>query len=184
MGLPREPDPVKLFVALLCNDSSLFAPVESDLRDLFGPVDHASAALPWAVTDYYREEMGPALQRKLVSFHDLTEPGKISAIKNMTQDLESKYLWRRGTQQGRSVNLDPGYLEASKVVLASTKNAAHRVYLGGGIYAEVTLQFRHGAFEPQPHTYVDYRWPETLGFFLAVRSIYLGQLRARRRRAS
>lgn len=183
MGSPREPNPVKLFVALLCNDKTLVAPVEANLSDIFGAIDWASDLLPWTVTNYYREEMGPKLQRKFVSFTPLIEPSKLADIKLITHDVEAKYLWSSGDKRGRNVNVDPGYLEANKVVLASTKNAAHRLYLRAGIYGEVTLQFCHGTFEPSAYTYPDYRWPETLSFFLALRSAYLRQLRAGRQNA-
>ena len=183
MGSPREPSPVKLFVALLCNDNALVARVEDNLSELFGAIDWASDLLPWQVTNYYREEMGSQLQRKFVSFAPLIEPSKLADIKLITHDVEAKHLWSSRGKRGRNVNVDPGYLEANKVVLASTKNAAHRLYLKAGIYGEATLRFCHGAFEPFPHTYPDYRWPETLSFFLALRSVYLRQLRAGRQNA-
>jgi hypothetical protein len=180
MGLPRQPNPVKLFVALLYNDSALVAPVERSLAGLFKAVDTASELLPWNVTNYYAAEMGALLWRKFVSFEDLVEPSGLAEIKLCTQELETKYRWRSGDREGRRVNLDPGYLEASKIVLASTKNAGHRVYLKAGIYAEAALQFHRGSFEAFPYTYPDYRWPETLCFFHALRSRYLEQLRAAR----
>jgi hypothetical protein len=75
------------------------------------------------------------------------------------------------------VNLDPGYLDAFKVVLASTKNASQRVYLQSGIYAEVTLLYHHGGFHRLEYTYADYVWPETIAFFTQLRARYLTQLR-------
>ncbi|MGH7846971.1 MAG: DUF4416 family protein [Candidatus Binatia bacterium] len=183
MGSPREPSPVKLFVALLSNDKTLIAPVEAVLSDLFGAIDWGSDLLPWHVTNYYREEMGSRLQRKFISFTPLIEPSKLADIKLITHDVEARYLWSSGAKRGRNVNVDPGYLETSKVVLASTKNAAHRLYLKAGIYGEVTLRFHQGAFEPFTYTYPDYRWPQTLSFFLALRSAYLRQLRAGRQNA-
>jgi len=80
----------------------------------------------------------------------------------------------------RRVNLDPGYLDTTKLVLVSTKNQAHRIYLAQGIYAEVTLLYHHGEFHPFLYTYSDYRWPETHEFLRRVRSRYLEQLRTRR----
>ncbi len=180
MGFPREPSPVKLFVALLCNDSTLVAHIERNLVVHFEAMDAASELLPWNVTGYYTAEMGAGLVRKFVSFDRLVEPSRLAEIKLCTQDLEAEYRWRNGDQEGRKVNLDPGYLEANKVVLASTKNAAHRVYLKAGVYGEAALWFHRGSFEPFPYTYPDYRWPETLCFFRALRSRYLQQLREAR----
>jgi hypothetical protein len=182
MGIPREPEPVKLFAALLTSQESLLLQITDDLARAFGPIDAASATFPWEVTDYYRDEMGPSLLRQFVAFERLVAAGTLAEIKLTTQKLEANYL-HVGESGGRCVNVDPGYLEASKVVLASTKNAAHRVYLQGGIFAESTLHYRHGSFEPFEHTYPDYRWPETRAFFAAARSLYLGQLRESRQSA-
>ena len=77
------------------------------------------------------------------------------------------------TGGARRVNLDPGYMDAARVVLASTKDHAHRILLGKGIYGEVTLLYRDGAFRPLPWTYPDYREAATLAFLKGVRVWYL-----------
>jgi hypothetical protein len=176
MGIPKEPRPVKLFVALLSKYENLLASVERDLTGLFGSIDSSTRAVPWRLTDYYEKEMGADLLRKFVSFGPLISPERLPEIKLQTQDLEEKYCVKEETG-GRRMNIDPGYLEAGKVVLASTKHAAHRIYLRSGIYGEVTLIFRSGAFEPLIHTYKDYFWPESLSFFSGLRSPYLSQLK-------
>jgi len=84
---------------------------------------------------------------------------------------------RRQDGNGRRVNLDPGYLDSFKVVLASTKNASQRIYLDGGIYGEATLMYHDGGFHGLPYTYPDYLWPETLDFLTRLRARYLEQLR-------
>lgn len=177
MGTPREPKPVKLFIALLANHEGLFPAAEKDLRDLFGAIDLASQTFPWTVTDYYEKEMGPGLVRKFISFDSLISPERLPEIKLMAQNVEGNYQWVEDGGRGRRLNIDPGYLETGKVVLASTKNTSHRVYLGSGIYGEATLQFYNGSFEPLAYTYQDYCWPETRSFFARVRSLYLSQLR-------
>jgi hypothetical protein len=121
--------------------------------------------------------MGPRLLRRFVSLEALIAPEKLAEIKITTQALEAKYPSNGGQRKGRRVNIDPGYLETDKVVLATTKNASHRVYLHSGIYGEVTLRFREGAFERFDYTYPDYGWEETLSFFAALRSRYLSQMR-------
>ena len=177
MGIPREPKPVKLFVGLLCNHESLLRVVEEALTKRFGAIELASPPFPWEVTDFYEEEMGQKLLRKFISHLPLIQPDRLAEIKIISQELESGYLWVKGGKKGREVNIDPGYLDASKVVLATTKDASHRIYLGSGIYGEATLMFRHGAFQPHDYTYPDYRWPETLSFFGTLRSIYMEQLK-------
>lgn len=177
MGTPKDPKPVKLFAALLSRREELFPEVEKRLTTLFGPADSASRSLPWTVSDYYEKEMGSGLLRKFVSFASLLPPDRLAEIKLGAQDLENDYQWGEGGKRGRSVNIDPGYLDAGKVVLASTKGAAHRIYLRSGIYGEVTLLFQGGSFQPLPYTYPDYLWPETLSFFIEMRFLYLRQLK-------
>jgi hypothetical protein len=105
----------------------------------------------------------------------LASPANLAEIKLQTQRVEEKY--RTLEQNGRKVNVDPGYLEAGKVVLASTKNAGHRIYLQSGIYGEVALVYYDGAFQACLHTYPDYLWAETRSFLTSLRSVYLDQLR-------
>ncbi|HXG52133.1 MAG TPA: DUF4416 family protein [candidate division Zixibacteria bacterium] len=181
MGAPREPDPVKYFAALLYSDAGLFEAVARELETIFGCVEAVSEPLPWNVSTYYEREMGPNLVRRFVSFAPLGSPDRLAGFKLSAQVIEERHGELRDGIVRRRVNVDPGYLEAGKIVLASTKNAGHRVYLGSGIFAEATLIYRGGAFQPQPHTYRDYAWAPTLAFFAAVRAAYLKQLRERKR---
>lgn len=179
MGVATEPKPAKYFVALLAADPEDLSSAESDLASLLGAIDARSETLPWKLSSFYEKEMGPKLLRRFVSFEALLSPEKLSDVKLATQDLEAS---NRGTPVdplGRRVNVDPGYIEAGKAVLASTKNASQRIYLRAGIYAEATLLYYNGAFHGCPYTYPDYLWPETLNFLTRLRAIYLQQLRGR-----
>lgn len=175
MGIARDPKPAKYFVGLLSSEIQLLDAVENDLTALLGAIDRRSETLPWNVSRFYEEEMGTGLHRRFISFYPLSSPGNLAEIKLQTQRVEEK--WQTVEHNGRKVNVDPGYLEAGKVVLASTKNAGHRVYLQSGIYGEVTLLYYDGAFQACPHTYPDYLWAETLSFLTSLRSVYLDQLR-------
>jgi len=175
MGTPREPTPAKYFVALLSPSSDWLTQVETDLTVVLGPIDARSAIVPWTVSSFYEKEMGGGLLRRFCSFSALRSPDDLAAIKLQTQRIEERY--RDARSGGRRVNLDPGYLDALKLVLASTKNAQQRIYLRSGIYAEATLFYHNGAFHGLPYTYRDYLWPETLQFFTALRAAYLGQLK-------
>lgn len=177
MGIPTPPPPVKLLVALLAADPALFAAAASQLEQSYGSIDLESEVFPWNTTDYYRAEMGENLWRKFVGFRRLISPGDLVRIKLETNTLEVSLSSAASPSAPRRVNLDPGYLDATKLVLASTKNQAHRIYLAQGIYAEVTLLFHHGTFHPFVYTYADYRWPETHGFLRQARLRYLKQLR-------
>jgi hypothetical protein len=175
MGIPREPGPAKYFVALLAAQAAILMDVERDLAAILGDIDDRSEVKPWVESWYYEKEMGAGLLRRFISFAPLSAPDQIARIKLRTQEIERNY--RRPLSGGRRVNIDPGYLDVFKVVLASTKNASQRVYLHSGIYAETTLHYNNGAFHGLPHTYPDYVWPETLAFLGRLRSVYLAQLR-------
>ena len=177
MGIPREPKPAKYFVALLSAEIDLISAVENDLTAVLGPIDARSEILPWAVSAFYEKEMGAGLLRRFVAFESLASPGKLADMKLATQRIEENYRHKRPGFLGRRINVDPGYIESGKVVLASTKNASQRIYLCSGIYAEATLQFHDGKFHGGPHTYPDYLWTETMAFLTSLRALYLEQLR-------
>src|SRR5262249_750615 len=115
MGMPGNPKPVKLFAALLSSKSDLLVDAETELSALFGPVDARSEVLPWAVSDYYAPEMGSDLYRQFVAFSRPLSPEALPEIKLQTQEIERRH--RAGG--GRRINIDPGYIDAGKVVLAS-----------------------------------------------------------------
>lgn len=135
------------------------------MRRRFGEIDFESAVFDFAQTDYYREELGPGLKRQFISFKKLILPERLSKIKNFTNKIERKLS---GSGR-RRVNIDPGYICLSKLVLASTKDYKHRIYLGGGIYAEITLIYQGKTFVPWECTYPDYRSPEYISVFNRIR---------------
>jgi len=137
----KHPD-VKLMAGFIFNDENAQRNLQRAISRKFGKVDFESDIMDFSQTDYYRGEMGPALKRKFISFLRLAPIDKTQKIKIYTNKLENKY--RRG--ENRSVNIDPGYVTASKLVLFTTKNHQHRIYVGNGVYAEVTLRFQGGSF--------------------------------------
>ncbi len=175
MGTPQEPKPVKYFVAFLTSDVALLPLVQNDLDAILGAIDGRSKFVAWTASKFYEQEMGSNLQRGFFSFACLRSPAELAALKLETQQVEERL--RSQDTNGRRVNLDPGYLDSFKVVLASTKNANQRIYLDGGIYAEATLFYHNGGFHGLPYTYADYLWPETLAFLTRLRAVYLEQLR-------
>ncbi|HLC16623.1 MAG TPA: DUF4416 family protein [Thermodesulfovibrionia bacterium] len=164
-----EPGQVKLFTGMLAAQTTLFEAVEPQLEALFGQIDLVSPVWSWNHTTYYEKELGKGLLRKFVFFKSLIHPQQLPEIKLQTIALENKYLH---SEHLRLINLDPGYLNAAKVVLASTKDYSHRLYLSHGIYGEVTLAFSKSAYRPFPYTYPDFRTEEYLAFFEKARGIY------------
>jgi len=175
MGTPHEPRPAKFFAAFLISDLALLPLVENDLSAIFGAIDGRSEPVAWTASKFYEREMSANLQRGFFSFALLRSPAELAALKLATQQIEERL--RRPGGNGRRVNLDPGYLDSFKIVLASTKNASQRIYLDGGIYGEATLMYYDGGFHGLPYTYPDYLWPETLDFLTRLRARYLEQLR-------
>ena len=148
---------------------------ENLLQEAFSTIDLRSEQIPFDQTPYYQREMGDDLLRKWVSFTALVRQDAIAEAKLTTNRLEERLARPDGA---RTVNLDPGYLVPSRLVLATTKDYAHRVYVGEGIYAEVTLVYRAGGFQPLEWTYPDYRGHIALDFFKCVRAAYMAQLSA------
>ncbi|NLE77937.1 MAG: DUF4416 family protein [Chloroflexi bacterium] len=173
MGEIHAPQPVKLIVSLLGGQRDLLETAQARLADRFGVCDYASAALPFVQTPYYEAEFGPSLLRRIVAFRRLVDPGELAAIKRLTNDWEQE--WSSGGR--RQINLDPGYVSMAKLVLATTKNFAHRIYIGQGIFAEVTLRYAKGGFQPWPWTYPDYASEEYRAIFGEIRARYAQQLR-------
>ena len=180
MGRIRAPQPVKLVVPMLAGAPELLEEATEALAASYGPPDYVSTAIPFCFTDYYEREHGPGLLRRIVAFCDLIDPGRLAAIKRHTNDLEGRWAvaGEEGAPPRRRVNLDPGYLAAGKLVLATTKDQAHRLYLGEGIYAEVTLAYRAGDWRPWPWTYPDYRTEAYHAVLRNIRRLYMAQLRA------
>jgi len=177
MAKVREVAPVKLVVGMLSAYPGAFADAESRLVEAFGPVDLRSDLFAHEFTEYYRDEMGHPLVRYFVSLARLIGPDRLAAIKQTTNDIEARMASAGEWPVLRPMNLDPGYVAPSKFVLASAKDYSHRIPLAGGIYAEVTLLFAHGAWRPLEWTYPDYRTPAYHDFFTRVRDRLMSERR-------
>lgn len=176
MGDVKPPQPVKLMVPMLASEVALFSQAEVALSEAFGAVDWRSELLPFEATPYYARELGLPQWRCFVTFAELVDPGSLAEIKLCTNAIEQVLA----VQGQRRINLDPGYVSLAKLVLATTKNQWHRIYLGQGIYAEVTLSYQRGAWRPQPWTYPDYASAPYLAILDGVRRRYKAQLERER----
>ena len=176
MGAIRNLIPVKFFVGVLVSDARFIPEIETRLTAEYGPIDYRSGIIPFTFTDYYEKEMGQSIDRLFLSFERLIEPDQLAEIKRQTNGIEAEMAALQSSVK-RPVNLDPGYLEQAKVILASTKNFYHRIYLGKGIFGELTMHFKNNAYEFFPWTYPDYQSKAYEEFFLKVRQIYRAKLR-------
>ena len=172
MGEVREPQPVKIFVGILSAQSSAMAELRGSLERLLGPADCESQLLDFTYTDYYDQEMGSGLKRRFWGFGRLVVPDALVDLKLFTNGVEQTLA----VNGKRTVNMDPGYLTPARLVLASTKDFGHRLYLGKGIYGEVTLMYQKKRFQPLPWTYPDYRSEAYQQFFRELRRVYMTQL--------
>ena len=173
----NDPKPVKLIIGILAaNHKCLYTSAEV-LVDKFGKADFTSDLWPFNQTDYYKDQMGPCILRQFISIEKLIDPGKLAKIKHKTNKLEQKLAKTFALPLPRPVNLDPGIIEPSKLVLATTKNFSHRIYIGKNMYAEITLIVDKGRWRPLDHTFPDYRQQCYFDFFEKVRTRLLEQLK-------
>jgi hypothetical protein len=165
--------PVKYFAAITYTPDFSLTPLVRLLEKEFSSVEKHSQNFNFSqFTDYYSSEMGTNLFKEIITFKDLKPADLLPKIKIATNEMEVHFL----RELNRQVNIDPGYLCAAKVVLATTKDYDHRLYLGDGVFGDVHLRFQKGNFNTREWTYPDYRQPMILDFFKEIRELYLSQL--------
>jgi hypothetical protein len=169
MGDIHQPAPVLLLIAVVSRHDAAFEWARERASAEYGPVVLTSDPFDFTETDYYTATMGAPLKKQFLGFEQLVDPGSLAAIKCRTNDWEVEYAALAKTTESRPLNLDPGYITGAKLVLASTKDHAHRIYLGAGIYAEMTLMYRRRTWQPLEWTYPDYRRDDFQQFFSACR---------------
>src|SRR5205809_279360 len=175
----RPQPPVLLVVAAFSRHERAIAWGRERLTQGFGPIALLSESFAFNQTRYYEPTMGPDLRKQFLAFERLVTPDTLPAIKLRTNSLERVLADQRLYAEPRPLNLDPGHLSLGKFLLATTKDQSHRVYLRDGIFAEVTLRFEAGAFEPWPWTYADYRESAVRDFLRRARDFYRDRLRER-----
>jgi len=163
---------VKSICGFLYRDENLYKKVRNSLEAHLGKIDYESSPMEFSFTNYYQEELGKDLLRRFISFQRLQPADALIGAKLFCLKLARKYA----CNGKRQINIDPGYLNEAKLVLATTKDFSHRIYLRKGIYAEVTLCFHQGEFCDFPTTYPDYRTQEYKDIFSHIRKIYAEQI--------
>lgn len=173
MGQIKRHQPVKLIIGFIFKEEDILNKAETILERQFGKIDFTSQILLFGHTSYYEKEFGKDLKRRFISFKELISPCGLPKIKIITNKIEHKL----SINKCRLINIDPGYLNLSKLVLASTKDYKHRIYLNKGIYAEVTLFYQNKAFQYWEWTYPDYKTAEYTTIFNEIREIYAEQIK-------
>ncbi len=172
--MPEDAPLVKPVAAVLHRDPGLLGDALAALERVFSPVDVRGPAHPFDMTDYYEAELGPGLQRTLVAFRDLRPPTFLVEAKHRASAVEDRF--RRDGR--RRVNVDVGYLDLHKLVLASWKARGHKLYLDRGVYADLTLLYGGGRFRPLEWSFPDFRTGRYDADLHAVRERLREQLRA------
>jgi len=173
MSIPARPDPAKLVVGVFTKDTDIIEDVAQKLVDRFGDVDLVSRLLEFDYTDYYTDEFGAPLYRRVFSFSRLIDQQDLPAIKIFTNKIEHDL----GQDNKRLINIDPGYMLPEKFVLATGKNYSHRIYIGEGIYADLTLMYQNKTFQTLPWTYPDYADEPMQSFLMQIRERYMLDLK-------
>jgi hypothetical protein len=171
----KFPPKVKFICGFIYREERIYLMTKKIMERRFGEVDFESDIIKFDFTDYYFKELGFDLVRRFICFKRLRDPRSFIKVKLYCIALEKKLA----LQGRRRINIDPGYLNSAKLVLFTTKNFYHRIYLGRGIYAEVTLHYTKNNFIDFPWTYPDYRTEKYKNIFCKIRGIYTSQIKKR-----
>ena len=174
MGTASQPAAVKLFLAVLFHRDAPVEKVLSMIDDRFGKRQHSYGPIPFSWTSYYSDEMGTDLLKLYYNYETAIDRSELPGIKLFTNDLEAQFS---SSDSMRTINIDPGYVARDKVVLATTKDFYHRLYLDKGIFGEVTLHYRKGRFRYFSWTYPDFKDPEVMHFLEKIRAPLVKQIR-------
>lgn len=180
MGEIQIPRPALLILAAFSRYPEALDWARQTACNIWGPIAIESDPFVFDDTNYYERSMGPDLRKIFFAFTELIDPAQIAAIKHRTNELESAYTATHDYPEDRPLNLDPGYITEAKLVLATTKDRDHRIYLRDGIYAEGTLYYHSGSWQTRPWTYPDYQRVEYHEFFTQCRAELRARLKRRR----
>jgi hypothetical protein len=169
MGEIQVPAPVLFIIAASSRHQAALEWAQERCAQHHGPVVLASEPFDFTETDYYTATMGSDLKKQFRAFERLIDSAELATLKRETNDWEDEYAGLGRHVEPRPLNLDPGYITPAKLVLASTKDHAHRIYLRDGIFAEVTLVYRQRKWQPLEWTYPDYRRDDYQRFFTQCR---------------
>jgi len=145
------------------------------VNQVWGELLSLSPPFAFAESEYYRPTMGDQILKQFAVLDRRYDPAMLASDKILTNLWEEEVKLALPANEPRPLNIDPGYMTLTKLVLASTKNREHRVYLRDSVYAEVTLGFRDQRWQPMPWTYPDYQRSDFLDYFLEARRVLLSK---------
>lgn len=161
-------EPVMYFVAVLYREEDAYASARQHLVERWGELAFEGPSHPFDVTDFYAPEMGAGLVRRLIAFADLKPPDFLPDAKHGCNELEKSLA----LGASRRVNLDIGYLDHNKIVLASVKAAGQKIYLGAGVYADLVGRYKSGRYQPFEWTFPDFRDGRYDDDLVKIRQLY------------
>lgn len=177
MGIPRSPELVLRILAAFSHEPDALHWTRSWAESVWGAVELESSVFRFEETDYYTATMGKNLVKRFWAFSRLVDPQELAIDKLSTNDCEAEFTHQSEHRVERPLNLDPGYISSGKLVLSSTKDHAHRIYLSNGIYAEVTLSYQFGGWRAHDWTFPDYRRDDYHAFFSLCRAYLRRELK-------
>lgn len=173
MGLPSEPNPVKLFFAILFSDEEKLSEAKKLISQNIGNADFKSRVFDFNETDYYKPEMGENIKRIFFSIEKLIKPDEIVDVKKYSTELESIL----SIEGKRKINIDPGYIDFNKVVLATYKGSGCKVYIRDGIWIDIILRYEKGSFQSFPWTFPDFASGKYFSTLISIRKKYKTQMK-------
>ena len=135
----------------------------------WGVIHRQSPAIPFEAGRFYAETMGSGLSKVIVEVEQFADPAGLADWKLETNRWEAEYAELTNHGVERPLNLDAGYLSQAKLVLATTKDRDHRIYLRDGMFAEVTLNYVAKAWIHHRWSYPSYRTDEIAAFAMQCR---------------
>ncbi len=174
----KDFQPVQLVCGIIAARDEHFDRAEARLSGLFGNVDSRSPRFPFEITDYYHAEMGAGLRRGFLSFRPFVDPSVLPSAKIRTNALEREIAAEFGGP-ARIVNLDPGYLTAAALIMATAKDFSHRIPLRDGIYGHLEFLFTKTGIRRLDWTYPDFAQEGYQAYFLALRRKFLSAMKKR-----
>jgi hypothetical protein len=172
MGEIKKPQPVLLILAVFSSIDNMFDLIRAWVESRLGNIAIESEIFSFdQYTNYYASSMGQSLQKQLWGFQDLIDPAELAAIKLLTNAWELEVCNENQSGVARPLNLDPGYVDLGKLILASTKDHAHRIYLSDGIFAETTVIYRQNKWESLAWSYPDYQSESCQKFLTQCRDL-------------